>query len=64
MFTCKDDRVSFSVFIVADTTQMDGKRKVCNGNPDLLGCFEKDARKIISTGPSKQSYMVSFMRKD
>ena len=56
--------MSFQVFFVADTAQMDRKRKVCMGVPDLLGCFENDARKIISTGPSKQSYSVSYMRKE
>ena len=61
--------VSFSVFLIADTAQMDKKKKVCNGNSDLLGCLENDARKIIyigkiSTSPSKQSYMVSYLRKE
>ena len=72
MYTCigyKLIMVSFSVFFVADTAQMDQKKKVCNGSPDLLGCFEKDARKIIRTGkistsPNKHSYMVSYLRRE
>ena len=53
-----------SVFTVADTAKMDGQREVCNGVPDLMGCLENDTRKIISTSPSKHSYMVSYLRKD
>ena len=59
-------RVSLSVLIVADVTKIerDGERNICIGNPDLLGCFEEDARKIISAGPSNKSYMVSYSRKE
>ena len=56
--------ISFSVFTVADTALMDGNKKVCKGTTDLLGCLQNDARKIISAGPSKQSYMVSYLRKE
>ena len=59
-------RGSFSVIIVADVTKIERneERNVCVGNPDILGCFEEDARKIISAGPSNKSYMVTYTRKE